>query len=53
MLLGIVVADIIMFYLAKTWYVLRNKQRAKIWDSWTLEQKEHYLATTTDQGNKR
>ncbi|AAW42552.2 transporter, putative [Cryptococcus deneoformans JEC21] len=52
-LIGISVASIVICWLAKAWYIWRNKQRAKIWDSWTVQQKEEYLATTKDSGNKR
>lgn len=52
-LLGFIVADIVIIWLAKAWYVLRNKSRDKVWNAWTEEEKAHYLATTKDQGNKR
>lgn len=38
---------------AKLFYVHVNKKRAAIWDNMTQAEKEQYLATTTDQGNKR
>ncbi|KAL1406737.1 hypothetical protein Q8F55_006141 [Vanrija albida] len=52
-LLGFIAADIVLFWLAKAWYIWRNKSRDKIWNAWTEEEKAHYLATTKDQGNKR
>lgn len=52
-LLGLIVVALVMFYVAKAWYVFRNKSRAKKWDAMSYEEKEHYLATTTDKGNKR
>lgn len=52
-LLGITAAAIIVSWFAKGWFVWRNRQRAAIWDSWTLEEKEEYLRTTKDEGNKR
>lgn len=52
-LLGITAAAIVLTWLAKAWFVSRNRYRAKIWDSWSLEEKEEYLRTTKDQGNKR
>ncbi|AFR97705.2 hypothetical protein C343_05853 [Cryptococcus neoformans C23] len=52
-LIALSVVSIIMCWSAKAWYIWRNKQRAKIWDSWTITQKEEYLATTKDTGNKR
>ncbi|CDO51462.1 hypothetical protein DV113_002963 [Geotrichum candidum] len=39
--------------LTKVYYVWRNKSRAKIWDAMTVEEQNHYRATTTDKGNKR
>ena len=38
-----------------TWlyYRWRNRSRAAIWDAMTEEEKENYLLTTKDQGNKR
>ena len=37
----------------KLYYIWRNKQRDKIWDAMTSEEKAHYLATTKDVGNRR
>lgn len=52
-LLGIIAANIVLFGLAKLWYIYRNRSRARIWDSWTNEEKDEYIRTTKDQGNKR
>lgn len=52
-LLGIVVGNLALFAFAKAWYIFRNKRKAQIWDSWTTEQKDEYIRTTTDKGNKR
>ena len=52
-LLGIVVGNLVLFALAKLYYIIKNRSRARIWDAWTQEEKAHYLATTTDKGNKR
>lgn len=52
-LLGITAATLVLFWFTKAWYVFRNKQKAKKWNSWTTAQKEEYLRTTTDKGNKR
>ncbi|KAN0062857.1 hypothetical protein ACQY0O_004678 [Thecaphora frezii] len=52
-LIGIAVLSVVLFWLTKAYFMFRNRQRAKIWDSWTLEQKKEYLRTTKDQGNKR
>jgi len=45
--------NIVLYALAKAFYVWKNNKRAKIWDSWTEEQKNEYLSTTKDKGNKR
>ncbi|KAL1406516.1 hypothetical protein Q8F55_008220 [Vanrija albida] len=52
-LLGIISANLVLFWVAKAWYIYRNKQRANKWNSWSREEKRHYIATTTDKGNKR
>ncbi|KEF52189.1 uncharacterized protein A1O9_11816 [Exophiala aquamarina CBS 119918] len=52
-LLGIVAWNIVVFVFAKAYYVRKNNQRDRIRDSMSREERVHYLATTTDQGNKR
>ncbi|SCV67223.1 BQ2448_5869 [Microbotryum intermedium] len=52
-LLGIVSANIVLFFLAKVYYILRNQQRAKKWEALTVEQRRTYLETTKDEGNRR
>ncbi|KAK4234029.1 major facilitator superfamily domain-containing protein [Achaetomium macrosporum] len=52
-LLGILCMNIVLYGLVKAYYVLRNKAREKKWNALTTEERLHYLATTTDQGNKR
>jgi hypothetical protein len=47
------VMNIVLYALAKWYYVWKNNKRTKIWDSWTEEQKKEYFATTKDRGNKR
>ncbi|KAH7910952.1 allantoate permease [Hygrophoropsis aurantiaca] len=37
----------------KAYYIWRNRQRAKIWDAMTSEERVHYLSTTKDMGNRR
>ncbi|KAG2035940.1 major facilitator superfamily domain-containing protein [Suillus americanus] len=37
----------------KAYYIWRNRQRAKIWDAMTTEDRAHYLDTTKDVGNRR
>jgi hypothetical protein len=38
---------------AKYYYVWRNKKRATTWDSMSQAERDHYLATTKDEGSKR
>jgi hypothetical protein len=52
-LLGIVAANIVLFFLAKAYYVLRNRHRERIWNGMTPSEKAEYLDTTKDKGNKR
>jgi hypothetical protein len=37
----------------KVYYVWRNRTRARIWDAMSPEEKDQYLTTTKDEGNKR
>ncbi|KAK0215652.1 allantoate permease [Armillaria fumosa] len=43
----------IMYPGAKAYYIYRNRQRDRIWNGMTLEERKHYLETTTDIGNRR
>ncbi|ANB14063.1 hypothetical protein AWJ20_5019 [Sugiyamaella lignohabitans] len=52
-LIGICAMNMAVYALVKAYYIVRNRQRRKIWDSWTLEEKNDYLTNTTDRGNKR
>jgi hypothetical protein len=52
-LIGICVYNFLLFIGAKLFYVYINTKRAKVWDAMTQQEKEHYLKTTKDQGNKR
>ncbi|KAK4687874.1 hypothetical protein P7C73_g2242, partial [Tremellales sp. Uapishka_1] len=52
-LIGIVCANLALFWIAKAYFVLKNRRREKIWSSWTVEQKDEYIRTTKDEGNKR
>lgn len=42
-----------IYIFAKVYYVLRNRHREKIWNAMTEQERTEYLATTTDEGNKR
>lgn len=52
-LVALVVTNITIYGLTKIYYVWRNSTRAKKWDAMSEEQRVEYLATTTDEGNKR
>jgi hypothetical protein len=52
-LVAICVMNIAVYGLTKIYYVTRNSRRAKIWDAMTEEERVEYLATTSDEGNKR
>ncbi|KAJ8456823.1 hypothetical protein ONZ45_g18564 [Pleurotus djamor] len=53
-LISICVFNMVVLYPAtKAYYKWRNRQRARIWDAMTSEEKAHYLKTTTDVGNRR
>jgi hypothetical protein len=53
MLVGIACLNLVLYAIAKGYYVLKNKKRARIWNNWTEEERKEYLATTKDRGNKR
>ncbi|KZT32683.1 allantoate permease [Sistotremastrum suecicum HHB10207 ss-3] len=44
---------VIMYPGTKAYYKWRNRQRDRIWNAMTSEEKSHYLTTTTDVGNRR
>ncbi|CAM1505946.1 Fc.00g115830.m01.CDS01 [Cosmosporella sp. VM-42] len=52
-LLAILCMNIVLYVLVKVYYVTRNKQRDRKWQSMTDDEKVNYLATTKDEGNKR
>lgn len=37
----------------KVYYTRRNQARERSWNAMRLEEKDQYLRTTKDQGNKR
>ncbi|KAF2655936.1 MFS general substrate transporter [Lophiostoma macrostomum CBS 122681] len=52
-LIAICVYNFFLFIGAKLYYVSVNKKRDKIWNAMSQEEKETYLETTKDKGNKR
>lgn len=53
MLLGIIAWTTVLIIAIKFYYKWRNASRDKIWSVMTPEQRDEYLRTTKDQGNKR
>ncbi|KAL9083091.1 MAG: hypothetical protein Q9165_008670 [Trypethelium subeluteriae] len=52
-LIGITLYNMCLFVGAKLYYVYVNRKREQVWNAMTTEEKEDYLATTKDRGNKR
>jgi hypothetical protein len=52
-LVSLVSTNIVLYFLTKVYYVWQNKRREKKWNAMSEEQQLEYLATTTDEGNKR
>ncbi|KAH8663381.1 major facilitator superfamily transporter [Tricladium varicosporioides] len=52
-LLGICSFNIVLFYLVKAYYIFRNKQRDKVWNAMSAQERMEYIATTKDEGAKR
>jgi hypothetical protein len=52
-LLGIVSFNLVLYVIAKTYYVWRNRSRGRKWDGMTPEEKLVYLSDHQDKGNKR
>ncbi|EMD39015.1 hypothetical protein CERSUDRAFT_151842 [Gelatoporia subvermispora B] len=52
-LIGITVMNIFLYIFTYFFYRGLNKRRDKIWNSWTPEEQQKYLDTTTDQGNEK
>ena len=52
-LLGIIAWTTFLIIAIKFYYKWRNASRDKIWSVMTSEQRDEYLRTTKDQGNKR
>ena len=52
-LLGILAYNVVLIIAIKGFYVWRNATKEKKWAQMTDEQRQEYLKTTTDRGNKR
>jgi hypothetical protein len=52
-LIGICVGNIFLYLSVHFFYKWVNYRREKIWSSWTPAEREHYINTTKDEGNKR
>ncbi|GHJ84951.1 hypothetical protein NliqN6_1353, partial [Naganishia liquefaciens] len=53
-IVGIICFNLVILYPGTSFYYRwRNRQRAKIWDAMTSEEKSNYLQTTKDKGNKK
>ena len=54
MLISIGLVNLCVLYpLSKVYYIWRNRQRDKVWNGMTGEEKKVYLETTKDVGNRR
>ena len=52
-LIAIACYNIVLLVATKFFYVSVNKKRSTKWKAMSKEEREHYLETTTDRGNKR
>lgn len=52
-LVGITAYNIVLIIAIKCYYIWRNKSRDRKWNAMSDQEKQHYLQTTTDEGNKR
>ncbi|KAK7207358.1 major facilitator superfamily domain-containing protein [Myxozyma melibiosi] len=52
-LIGIACMNIVVYILVKFYYIFRNRQREKVWNLKTPEEKEQYTLTTKDEGSRR
>jgi hypothetical protein len=52
-LLALIIGNIFLYSGTKMYYVKRNAYRDRKWGAMTEDQRLDYLATTTDEGNKR
>lgn len=52
-LIALAAYSLVMFIVAKFYYVWRNKQNAEVWDNMSSEERERYVAENQHLGNKR
>ncbi|KAK9467980.1 major facilitator superfamily domain-containing protein [Lipomyces arxii] len=52
-LIGIAAFNLVMYLVVQWYYAVRNKNRENKWKKLSDAEKEEYLNTTTDEGNKR
>lgn len=52
-ILGLICWSAMLIIFIKLYYMWRNKKRDSVWEAMTSEQRDEYLRTTTDHGNKR
>ncbi|KAL4962396.1 major facilitator superfamily domain-containing protein [Aspergillus stella-maris] len=52
-LLALVAWNVFMTVFIKMYYIWRNRTRDRIWNAMSAEEKDTYLRTTEDEGNKR
>jgi hypothetical protein len=52
-LVGLSAANIVLFFLAKLYYIKRNQAKERAWNNLSEHEKINYLATTSDTGMKR
>ena len=52
-ILGLISWNFVLIIAIKYYYVWRNAQRDKIWNAMSQQERDDYLANTTDTGSKR
>jgi hypothetical protein len=52
-ILGVIAWNFTLIIGIKLYYKWRNARRDKIWNAMSQDERDHYLETTTDKGNKR
>ncbi|WQF89776.1 Putative major facilitator superfamily, MFS transporter superfamily [Colletotrichum destructivum] len=52
-ILALIAWNAVLAWLIKAYYMKRNKTRDGIWGGMSQQEKDHYLATTKDEGSRR